>query len=125
MIEGQSLVIRNTLLSLMKNSASAASWPKRTLKVSLNSFCSSHNSESRVLGSASMLLMVLKLPTWSRRMPPVLWIWNAFAKKLRPRRPSIFSRSAFTMASSLPWKTAPVRTPPDTLPSTSLVSTKL
>ena len=101
MIDGQSLVIRNTLLSLMKNSASAASWPKRMLNVSPND-CSSHSSESRVVGNASMLLMVLKPPTWSRRMPPVLWIWNELAKKLKPRRPNIFSRSALTMVSSLP-----------------------
>ncbi len=45
--------------SLMMNSESAASWPKRIETLSLSSLCSKQSSKSRVAGVASMKTQIL------------------------------------------------------------------
>ena len=51
------------LSSLKKNSESAVSWPAFRLALPPAKLCSSHSSESRVVGTASIAAMVLMPPT--------------------------------------------------------------
>jgi len=66
-------LIRPPAVGLMMNSSSSASWPMRTARCSPK-LCSNQAVNSRVVGSASMLLGSAMLPTFSAALWPLLWI---------------------------------------------------
>ncbi len=73
----------------------------RTEKRSLK-FCSYQAVNSRVVGSASMLLGSAMLPVFSATLWPLLWIWNTVTWVVAPFQPISFSRSESTENSSRP-----------------------
>ena len=105
------------------NSWSRLCWPSLTSNLSPN-FCWYQSSQSRVARSASMPLAVCKVSRLvALRLPP--WICSALALNSPPFQPNAGCVSICSVAVVRPLYSKPWRTPPVTLPNTSLFSTML